>query len=397
MSFANPRDLGRPDGSSITTVRYIPHADNGVLRDALYEVWGLKCYLCGRPKLFQDIQIDHLIAHTIAAADFRVLRYEHGLPEHFDLHAPANLAPACSDCNRRKGFHVLGAGLLGIHLREAAKREAAVTAMVRGLATTQSIGRALRTLRNLDLNDSAARTAFEQHAPGVVQQLALLDESKADFLVTRALNIVPGIATGLQRPDVAVDIVLDARGRAAEATVEKVGGCTLETVLGAAVDDLGRQIHRHACTSLEDPEVETVSPNEQASWTGSSRVADLDCIEFRVIVEAITIERDAAMLYAGFTGRFRCGFRGSVLRCADDPATAESWNGEVGMDGRFRVTGGWDLTDSPGTPQARTAEILGWDHFKAILWTFRHRPTQSRTADGTSTCGDSQLTRCTSQ
>lgn len=73
VSSANPRDLGRPDGSSITTVRYIPHADNAVLRDALYEVWGLKCYLCGRPKLFQDIQIDHLIAHTIAAADFQAL------------------------------------------------------------------------------------------------------------------------------------------------------------------------------------------------------------------------------------------------------------------------------------------------------------------------------------
>ncbi|MCM4083558.1 HNH endonuclease [Paractinoplanes hotanensis] len=364
------RQLSHTSTTTSATVRYLPSGDNTVLRDALYEAWGRRCHVCLRPKAFQEIQIDHLIAHTTAAADLQRLKQQHGLPDDFDLHAPANLAPACGDCNGQKGIHVLGPGLLDIRLRKAATRESEVSAAVQSFATTHAVGRSLRVLRTLDLSDPAARAAFEQHAPAVVQELALLDESKADYLVTRSLDLIRSVNVDLSYADLAVDLILDARGRTSAAIIEEIGGCPLATALGPAVDGLAVQVRSHARAGLEAPDVEVVCFIAPVVDGVALSVAHLNCIDLRLTIETVNVERDGATLCANFGGRFRCGFRGSVVRSTLS-GHSEEWNGEVGTAGQLRINCGWDLTAGLGSPQTLTIEITGWDHFKALVWAAR--------------------------
>ncbi|MFI5938412.1 HNH endonuclease [Actinoplanes sp. NPDC051494] len=351
----------------MTEARYVPGGDNSVLRDALYEAWGRRCHVCERPKAFHEIQIDHLIAHTVTDDDLRRLTRDHGLPDDFDLHLPANLAPACGDCNGQKGVHVLAPALLDIRLGKAARRAPRVRATVQSSATLHRIGRSLRALRGLDLTDPAARAAFEEHAPAVVQELALLDETKADYLVTRRIGVA------FDCPDLAVDAVLDARGRAGVAMIEQIGGCTLAAAVGPAVGELAGQVRGHARDGLEAPDVER-SP---AAEGGALTVAELDCTYLALLIETVAVERDGANLYATLGGRFRCGFRGSVVRSV--PAGGrEKWHGEVGTAGGLRITCGWDLTAGTGSPRTRNVEITGWDHVKALVWTFRPQLLDAR-------------------
>ncbi|MEU7871275.1 HNH endonuclease signature motif containing protein [Dactylosporangium sp. NPDC049140] len=364
------RRFSRIPTTASATVRYLPNGDNTVLRDALYEVWGRRCHVCRRPKAFQEIQIDHLIARTTTAADLQRLKQQHGLPDDFNLHAPANLAPACGDCNGQKGTYVPGPGLLDIRLRKAATYESEVIAAVQGFATTHAVGRSLRVLRTVDLSDPAARAAFEQHAPAVVQELALLDESKADYLVTRSLDISSSVDMDLSDHDLGADLILDARGRTSAVIIEEIGGCTLAAALGPAVDGLAVQIRSRARAGLENPDVEVVCFGAPVAEGGALSVADLNCTYLWLTIETVDVGREGAILSANFAGRFRSGFGGSVVRHTLSGHSGR-WNGEVGTAGQLWINCGWDLTAGAGSPQTCIIEITGWDHFKALVWAAR--------------------------
>jgi 5-methylcytosine-specific restriction endonuclease McrA len=77
--------------------------DNSVLRSVLYDVWNCKCYWCGRPKDYTDVQIDHIIPRGTNRRRLQQLIYDYGLPDTFDLHDVRNLAPICSLCNGPSG------------------------------------------------------------------------------------------------------------------------------------------------------------------------------------------------------------------------------------------------------------------------------------------------------
>lgn len=83
-------------------VRYRRSGDNTVLRIVLFDEWRSRCYWCGLPKGFHEIEIDHILPHTITHDGLRSLIEQHGLPDDFTVHAPANLAPICGPCNREK-------------------------------------------------------------------------------------------------------------------------------------------------------------------------------------------------------------------------------------------------------------------------------------------------------
>ncbi|MFV8137400.1 HNH endonuclease [Mycolicibacterium senegalense] len=65
---------------------------NRLLLVALAEAWGMKCYWCKTPKLFRDLQIDHMIPRNPRG----------GTDLGFDVDAAANLAPICGPCNQEK-------------------------------------------------------------------------------------------------------------------------------------------------------------------------------------------------------------------------------------------------------------------------------------------------------
>lgn len=65
---------------------------NQLLRLALAEAWGHRCYWCRTPKTFRDLQIDHIIPRNPPG----------GADADVDVDAAANLAPICGACNTEK-------------------------------------------------------------------------------------------------------------------------------------------------------------------------------------------------------------------------------------------------------------------------------------------------------
>ena len=120
--------------AAVENVRYRPGGDNGVLRSALIEQWNARCYWCEEPTRFTDTQIDHIIPHTVTADELHDLVQLHGLPADFDVHTPANLAPICSTCNRRKADRKLTAPVVTVQLNRAREKQARVIDYVRAAA-----------------------------------------------------------------------------------------------------------------------------------------------------------------------------------------------------------------------------------------------------------------------
>ncbi|MGV9764793.1 hypothetical protein [Micromonospora tulbaghiae] len=61
-------------------VRYQLNADNTVLRDVLHRLWDYRCYACGTPKDFTDVQIDHLIARNLTPANRTTVLHGYDCP-----------------------------------------------------------------------------------------------------------------------------------------------------------------------------------------------------------------------------------------------------------------------------------------------------------------------------
>jgi len=137
-AFPAPRPRGqKPSGSlavsgypSVDDVRY-RRGDNAVLRSALIEQWNARCYWCEEPTRFTDTQIDHIIPHTVTPDELHDLVQLHGLSPNFDLHAPANLAPICGTCNRKKADRKLRAPVVTMQLDRAREKQARVINYVR--------------------------------------------------------------------------------------------------------------------------------------------------------------------------------------------------------------------------------------------------------------------------
>ncbi|WP_203813561.1 HNH endonuclease, partial [Paractinoplanes tereljensis] len=126
-----------PSGNlGVDDVRY-RRGDNAVLRSALIEQWNARCYWCEQPTRFTDTQIDHIIPHTVTPDELRDLIQWHGLPAEFDVHAPANLAPICSTCNRKKSDRKLRAPAVTTQLDQAREKQQRLIAYVRAAARSR--------------------------------------------------------------------------------------------------------------------------------------------------------------------------------------------------------------------------------------------------------------------
>lgn len=75
-----------------------------VERFAVWQTYGGACYWCRSPIKFSVMEVDHLIAESLAndAEALKKTISEFGLPETFNVNEFANWVAACGECNRQK-------------------------------------------------------------------------------------------------------------------------------------------------------------------------------------------------------------------------------------------------------------------------------------------------------
>jgi hypothetical protein len=176
------------------TVRYGGDSDsNTQLRSALAQVGSYRCYSCGEPKPFSDLQIDHLIAQSISFEEFGKVKVALDLPEKFDLQGPENLAVICGKCNRSKSnkdFHRKLAFAEQVDKSIAKTDE--VVLIVESMRNGHGLSASLASASAADLDDSATRETFSTFAPGLVQRIAMLDEGLVDYVTAASLRVSRG-------------------------------------------------------------------------------------------------------------------------------------------------------------------------------------------------------------
>lgn len=333
------------------SVRYRVSGDNSVLRFVLYDLWKIKCYWCGRPKDYCDVQIDHIIPQTVKDERLQELLEQFCLPAEFDVHDPRNLAPICSSCNGPGGkgdkdlSHV---PVVRNKLMKAERLRPTVIEKVKTFAVPGRVAAALILAKEADLNNPTTRRAFEEHAPAVVQKLAFLDEAKVDYLSFRTVEVqVEDHPTVL----LDVDISLDVRARSATTILELVCGSTLEEVLQEPVVDLFQTIRWKIQTAFE----------RTASRRGGVTIAGTPVSYFvRINVDSIGFERTGSFFKFTFGGNFEASLSPSVWQDSWPDGELVERQGDEYVTGTFFFDATWDRCEG-GDVDTSECRLNSWD------------------------------------
>jgi hypothetical protein len=348
-----------PTGAITKSVRYRDGDSNTALRDALHRMWKSKCFSCTRPKDFTDIQIDHLIPKTTTAKRRATLLQTFQLPADFDLDRPANLAPICGSCNRKKANDTVTAAILilAMHLTQAGKLEPAVIAAVNAAASSHQIGTWLRQVNKTDLDDTNVRNTFLVEAPAIVQKLALLDPDKADFVTTKSADL------DLETLQVPVQLSLNSRGRTAITVLDEILGCPINDAVEPGVDALIPEIAEAARSAVEGTDDDTGEP---------LNAGPPECYQLSLSIDEIDFARDGTELTVVFAGTFAGVFSGSVVRTGIDGDGLDELQGDSEVAGRFSFWASWGLTTAPGRHCAAGAEVTDWAEVSVVVWPLSH-------------------------
>ncbi|WP_326557141.1 hypothetical protein [Micromonospora sp. NBC_01796] len=320
-------------------------SDDKVLRGALFDVWNTVCSSCEQPQVFTETQIEHLIPRTVDPDMLQDLIEYHGLAPDFHVDRPANLSVICVPCNGRKRdriLHTLGMTTI-LHIAEERSRE--VIRRVHGHASARQVARSLMTAARADLSDPRARTEFLEHAPAVVQTLALLDEDRVDFLVPHQIGLHVGRL-------VWVAFTLDARGRLMLGWIEQICGRPFDRVIRDGICE----IVSHAAAQIEQA-VRSACGGD----TGSVESTSAD--ELTVAIHLDDLQRDGSRITCQVSGRLD----GEYSAVVHD---AEYWGTEyeiiykqldAQLATQFLLTISWDLTADPTYPPDTAVTITGFD------------------------------------
>lgn len=162
-------------------VRYSKGNDNGPLRLALYDAWKARCYRCSCPIDLIDVQIDHIVAESTSDACIAELQAAGDLPADFDLNSCENLAPICGRCDREKAGRLLGTLRRGFVLEQARQVAPKVQRRVASFRRTIELEAHLLGVAHASFKDATSRAQVREHGEFVVQRIALVDESLADY------------------------------------------------------------------------------------------------------------------------------------------------------------------------------------------------------------------------
>ncbi|MFD3997124.1 HNH endonuclease [Streptomyces sp. NPDC058583] len=330
-----------------------------VLKLVLHRLWDSRCYRCHRPKDFNDVQIDHIIPRDTDAQRLKKLKAEYGLPHDFDIDGPENLAPICPVCNGPRGKGNRTYGPVPVVLDQLARAHALRPRVIEQVSkfgnSTRAAEHLLRASES-DLNDPRVRQAFEEHAPAIVQKLALLNEDKADFVTFRSTLVQPFYTEPRE-----VGISLNSRGRTAEAFLEDVCGCAVDDVVSRPYADLTRKISigiQESMANLDGPAGPIVAGPPEFVFIRT----DIDSIEF---------ERCGRSIEFAFEGNFESILTASLVQTRWDGIGLEDMQGDADVFGTFSFTATWDFSAETETLDTTECWITSW---RENLRTVRHEP-----------------------
>jgi hypothetical protein len=330
------------------SVRY-GSGDTSVLRLVLYRLWGLRCYRCHRPKDFNDIQIDHIIPRHTSPERLAELVLQYGLPGDFDIDAPGNLAPICSVCNgpRVKGMKEYRARLLEQdQLDRALALQPQVAEQVTSFGRPGKIAEHLLRASEADLSHPGSRRAFEEHAPAVVQKLALLDAAKVDFTSFSTAAVEVGEGTGLE-----VGISLGRRGRVAAAFLTDICGCSVANVLTGPVAELLGKIRANTQSAFERANVRGGGP----TVSGPPEIGYI-----RIDVGHVGYIRSWPGVKFSFEGGFEADLSASLVQDGSDGIGLREIQGDAQVYGMFSFEATWNPSGDHGDMDISGCLIEWW-------------------------------------
>lgn len=252
--------------------------------------------MCGEPKSFKDVQIDHLIAHDIDPVSLAEKLAECGTPEvqalDFNVHAPHNLGPACAPCNVLKSNTDLTAvPKFILQLDNARKLEPVVTKRVRAWRKSDTVTKAMLAVSVADLSDEAAREALLSLGPIVVNRLRRV----APEALTQ--NYFYSFDDHLNERFPGILMAMDEPSRRARVVLEDVFGYEFDDTVITVVDDLRREIS----SAIE--EVFEADMSSQLRDQGHEYF-HIENIEGPIRVELRELRFDAESSVFGVRGRF---------------------------------------------------------------------------------------------
>lgn len=335
--------------TAVRDVRYRKGGPNKELRFALWEVWGSKCYWCSKPVEFSIAQIDHIIPKDVSEARLCEFRRAYDLPHDFDIHDPQNLAPICTLCNgaENKGNSTYDAPIVVTRLKTAEKHRATVIARVQRFGQSGRVAAHLLEAATADFSNPGLRQEFLDHAPTVVQILAMMDPRLVDYQSFRELEVAVCEETGnYQR----IDVTLNGRGRTAASLLEEVCETELADALQDPVVQLIGEIHDRVTAGFEA--TETGDPITAGPPTPDFITLDVDSLDFSRFAGGIEIT---------FDGTFEAGLSASLVRSSSDGGGTDELQGDAVVSGTFSIVAVWDLTADPADVSSGDCTIVNWE------------------------------------
>ncbi|WP_394361402.1 HNH endonuclease [Amycolatopsis sp. SB7-3] len=316
-------------------IRYRKSDTNGnaILRLALLETWGRRCYSCLTPLDFMHAEIDHIIPHTITEAEQKRLLIEHGRPDDhgtFDLHAASNLAPICRQCNNKKSSLILtGVLAVSIALTNASRRRHSVEQYVRSFNSSNKVSRALITMSTADFSDINSKKALNETWPSVAHTLSI----NAPELLTQYSTMHE-----IQNPDEhsppRVQVVLNEAGRRTRVILEDVYGMDFD---GTLID---------ATTALQRGIIERLQEDIAADLRKEGHFyPDIGDPEGRLLIEVSSFSFEHPDDFT-IQGTFEADMSAGVLVHSQNDSGTNLLQGDTAAHGRFSVSFRRDDDDS---------------------------------------------------
>lgn len=181
---------------------------NTLLRFALVQAWGDKCYWCRTPKIFRDLEIDHMIP-----------RNPRGVPDpDFDVDAAANLAPICGACNQEKSNGEFeDAPRFDAARKRAAELAPQVQRNLERFHKDSSVVKALLAVSAADLESEAVAESVESFGAVILpvfrEKFPQIFEAPytKDYTVRRPPVVVKGRPIRIREPQSTIDLDVPSR------------------------------------------------------------------------------------------------------------------------------------------------------------------------------------------
>ncbi|TCJ71205.1 UNVERIFIED_ORG: HNH endonuclease [Dietzia maris] len=246
--------------------------NNALLRFALLNAWGGRCYWCREVRQFHNVEIDHILPKSLKSDELdqlvKTLIDEQAESGSYDIDSPRNLAPICSACNKKKLDAVNSrAALLVTLLSDAEKKTARVVKFVQDYEAGDQVVKAVAAVATGGLSPHASepvRTAISEFAGFLHSQLETVQFTTEQSFWDPFSSDPPELK-----------LVLDNEGRDVASAIEVLTGRDVDScVYGLVQAFLSEELHRRLDwhTAEEFPPGSEVGPPD---FTGTITIHKL--------------------------------------------------------------------------------------------------------------------------